>query len=117
MGAGSLHNFQIPTLTSLIGQDQDQPMPGSGKTLILYVDRYQEGESWIDQLNFDKVSVTAKFPQIPVGGRPSLFKKVGADKVGPLGLGLKEKGYKLEFNQKPFSWAYKKPVFLCNNKV
>lgn len=75
VGTGSLNNFQIHSLTSLIGQDQDQPIPGSGKTLILYVDRYQEGESWIDQLHCDKVNVMAKFSQIPVGGRLSLFIK------------------------------------------
>jgi hypothetical protein len=57
---------------------------------------------WEDQLNNDHVSTLARFPQIPVGGRISLFvenwKKITTDKWV---LDVVQNGYKLEFLKIP----------------
>ena len=59
-------------------------------------------EGWEDQLNNDKVSVIAKFPQIPVGGRLSHFYENWKQITSDLWvLDLIQKGYKLEFEEFP----------------
>ena len=62
----------------------------------------QVEDGWRDQLSNDKVRIIAKFPEIPVGGRLSLFmnewKKITDDKWV---LEIIQKGYKLEFLKKP----------------